>query len=46
MGILKRLDETIIIEDDRKSEKELVEYCILEGISLNNANLENINLSG
>ncbi|ECZ8626924.1 pentapeptide repeat-containing protein, partial [Campylobacter coli] len=26
MGILKRLDETIIIEDDRKSEKELVEY--------------------
>ncbi|EDP4083899.1 pentapeptide repeat-containing protein, partial [Campylobacter jejuni] len=24
MGILKRLDETIIIEDDRKSEKELV----------------------
>ncbi|RTI85310.1 pentapeptide repeat-containing protein [Campylobacter jejuni] len=46
MGILKRLDETIIIENDRKSEKELVEYCILEGISLNNANLENINLSG
>ncbi len=46
MGILKRLDETIIIEDDRKSEKELVEYCILEGISLNDANLENINLSG
>ncbi|ELP9503855.1 pentapeptide repeat-containing protein, partial [Campylobacter coli] len=45
MGILKRLDETIIIEDDRQSEKELVEYCILEGISLNNANLENINLS-
>ncbi|EAL0991872.1 pentapeptide repeat-containing protein, partial [Campylobacter jejuni] len=37
MGILKRLDETIIIENDRKSEKELVEYCILEGISLNNA---------
>ncbi|EOH7811324.1 pentapeptide repeat-containing protein, partial [Campylobacter jejuni] len=25
MGILKRLDETIIIENDRKSEKELVE---------------------
>ncbi|EAK1835266.1 pentapeptide repeat-containing protein, partial [Campylobacter jejuni] len=24
MGILKRLDETIIIENDRKSEKELV----------------------
>ncbi|EIP0127540.1 TPA: pentapeptide repeat-containing protein [Campylobacter coli] len=46
MGILKRLDETIIIENDRKSEKELVEYCILEGISLNNANLENVNLSG
>ncbi|EEU7616796.1 pentapeptide repeat-containing protein, partial [Campylobacter jejuni] len=23
MGILKRLDETIIIENDRKSEKEL-----------------------
>lgn len=45
MGILKRLDETIIIEDDRKSEKELVLYCILEGISLNNANLENLNLS-
>ncbi|EAL7494771.1 pentapeptide repeat-containing protein [Campylobacter coli] len=46
MGILKRLDETIIIEDDRQSEKELVEYCILEGISLNDANLENLNLSG
>lgn len=46
MGILKRLDETIIIEDDRKSEKELVEHCILEGISLNDANLENLNLSG
>lgn len=30
MGILKRLDETIIIENDRKSEKELVEYCILK----------------
>ncbi|EFV1921997.1 pentapeptide repeat-containing protein, partial [Campylobacter jejuni] len=29
MGILKRLDETIIIENDRKSEKELVECCIL-----------------
>ncbi|EOH0214856.1 pentapeptide repeat-containing protein, partial [Campylobacter jejuni] len=24
MGILKRLDKTIIIENDRKSEKELV----------------------
>ncbi|HDZ5041232.1 TPA: pentapeptide repeat-containing protein, partial [Campylobacter jejuni] len=35
MGVLKRLDKTIIIEDDRKSEKELVEHCILEGISLN-----------
>ncbi|EAL5962736.1 pentapeptide repeat-containing protein [Campylobacter jejuni] len=46
MSVLKRLNETIIIEDDRKSEKELVEYCILEGISLNNANLKNINLSG
>ncbi|HDZ5093983.1 TPA: pentapeptide repeat-containing protein [Campylobacter jejuni] len=46
MGVLKRLDKTIIIEDDRKSEKELVEHCILEGISLNNANLENLDLSG
>lgn len=45
MGVLKRLDETIIIENDRKSEKELVEYCILEGVSLNDAK-ENINLSG
>ncbi len=45
MAVLKRLDESIILQDDYKNEKELVEYCLKNNISLNNANLDNLDLS-
>lgn len=44
MSIIKKLDQSVIIEDDTKSEKELVEYCLENGVSLNEANLEDLNL--
>lgn len=45
MSVIKKLDGSIIIEDDNKSERELVKYCLENAISLNEANLDGLDLN-
>lgn len=46
MAAIKRLDNTIITENDSMGERELVRHCLENFITLNEANLDNLNLSG